>query len=329
MAHLLSFLLRRLSQGLVIVLFAGLIVFCLLRIGPGNPARMIVGGLASEETVERVSREMGLGDPIVEQYFRYIKGVLLHGDFGTSFVRPKSGADSVAGGRADDPTRAERAQVIDLILDRLPLTLQLAAMAITLALAVSIPIGVFAGLNAGKWPDSAALLFSSLLVSMPNFWLAGILVLIVSIQWGLLPAVGYRGITYAVLPAIVLAIEIIPVLVRSLALSLGAMMSQNFVRIGPIRGLRPSQVVFHHALKGASVPLLNMFGVQLSALLGGVLVVEFIFDYPGLGKLTIEAVLQRDFPLIQAIAMLTSAIFVVINILVDLLAGVIDPRLDY
>jgi ABC-type dipeptide/oligopeptide/nickel transport system permease component len=202
-------------------------------------------------------------------------------------------------------------------------------MAIGLALAVSFPIGLFAGLNAGKWPDATALLLSSVLVSMPNFWLAGILVLIVSIQLAWLPAVGYRDVTYAILPAIVLAIEIIPVLVRSLTLSLGAMMNQNFVRIGPIRGLRPAQVVFHHALKGAAAPLLNILGVQLSALLGGVLVVEFIFDYPGLGKLTIEAVLQRDFPLIQAIAMLTSAIFVVINIFVDLLAGLIDPRLEY
>jgi peptide/nickel transport system permease protein len=329
MAYLLSFLLRRLIQGVVIVLLAGLIVFCLLRIGPGSPARLIAGGMASEETVAQVSKDMGLGDPIVVQYFRYARTVLLHRDFGTSFVRPKSGADSVAGGRADDPTRAERARVIDLILDRLPLTLQLAAMAIGLALAVSFPIGLFAGLNAGKWPDATALLFSSVLVSMPNFWLAGILVLIVSIQLAWLPAVGYRDVTYAILPAIVLAIEIIPVLVRSLTLSLGAMMNHNFVRIGPIRGLRPAQVVFHHALKGAAAPLLNILGVQLSALLGGVLVVEFIFDYPGLGKLTIEAVLQRDFPLIQAIAMLTSAIFVVINIFVDLLAGLIDPRLEY
>jgi ABC-type dipeptide/oligopeptide/nickel transport system permease component len=329
MAYLLSFLLRRLSQAIVIVLLAALIVFCLLRIGPGNPARLIAGGMASNETVERVTKEMGLGDGIVVQYFRYMRGVLLHGDFGTSFVRPKSGADAVAGGRADDPTRADRARVIDLILNRLPLTLQLAAMAMAIALVVSAPIGLFAGLNAGRWPDAAALLLSSVLVSMPNFWLAGILVLIVSIQFGWLPAVGYRDITYAILPAIVLAIEIIPVLVRSLTLSLGAMMSQNFVRIGPIRGLRPAQVIYRHALKGASVPLLNMLGVQLSALLGGVLVVEYIFDYPGLGMLTIEAVLQRDFPLIQAIAMLTSGIFVVVNILVDMLAGLIDPRLDY
>jgi ABC-type dipeptide/oligopeptide/nickel transport system permease component len=329
MVRVTSFLLRRLAQSVVIVLLASLIVFCLLRTGPGNPARMIAGGMASEETVQRVATEMGLRSPMLVQYFIYMKRVVLHGDFGTSFVRPKSGASAVAGGRADDPTRAERARVIDLILGRLPLTLQLAAMAMTIALAVSIPIGLFAGLRAGRWPDAAALLLSSVLVSMPNFWLAGILVLTVSIQLGWLPAVGYRDITYAILPAIVLAIEIIPVLVRSLTLSLGAMMNQNFVRIGPIRGLHPSQVIYHHALKGASVPLLNMLGVQLSALLGGVLVVEYIFDYPGLGSLTIEAVLQRDFPLIQAIAMLTSAIFVGINILVDLLAGLIDPRLEY
>lgn len=329
MTYILSFAVRRCGQGLLIVLLASLIVFCLLRIGPGNPARMIAGGLADEASVQAVVKEMGLADSIPTQFARYVKGVFLHGDFGTSFVRPKSGASAVAGGRGDDPTRSDRARVLDLILDRLPLTLQLAGIAMALALLVSIPIGVFAGLNAGRWPDSVALVISSLLVSMPNFWLAGLLVLGISIQLGWLPAVGYHGFSYVVLPSIVLAIEMIPVFVRSLTLSLGAMMTQNFVRIGAIRGLRRSQVVYRHAMRGASVPLLNMLGIQLSALLGGVLLVEFIFDYPGLGAITVEAVLQRDFPLIQAIAVLTSSIFVVVNILVDLVAGLIDPRLDY
>lgn len=328
MTAIASFLVRRLAQGSVIVVLAALIVFCLLRVGPGNPARLIAGGLASEEAVQQVAEQMGLADPIPVQFGHYLERVLLHGDFGTSYVRPKSGAGAVAGGRADDPTRFDRARVLDLILDRSPLTLRLAAGAMLLALAVALPIGFFAGLNAGLWPDSAALVLSSLLVSMPNFWIAGLLVLLVSIHFGWLPAVGYQGPSHAVLPTIVLAIEIIPVLVRSLTLSLGAMMTQNFVRIGGVRGLRRGQVVVH-ALKGAAVPLLNVFGFQLSALLGGVLVVEFIFDYPGLGALTIEAVLQRDFPLVQAIAILTSTIFVLVNILVDLGAGLIDPRLEY
>ncbi|MFT4101796.1 MAG: ABC transporter permease [Burkholderiaceae bacterium] len=329
MAYTFTFLARRCLQGLLIVMLASLIVFCLLRVGPGNPARLIAGGLADEAAVEAISKQMGLSDPIPVQFLRYMRGVFLHGDFGTSYVRPKSGASAVAGGRADDPTRAERAEVIDLIKARLPLTLQVAALALVLALAVSIPIGIHAGLNARRWPDSLALIFSSLLVSMPNFWLAGLLVLGVSIRLGWLPPVGYQGPIYTVLPALVLAVEITPVFVRSLALSLGGMMTQNYVRIGPVRGLPRNVVIGRHAMRGASVPLLNTLGIQLSALLGGILVVEFIFDYPGLGALTIEAVMQRDFPLVQAIAVLTSAIFVVVNIMVDLAAALIDPRLEY
>lgn len=325
----LAALARRLVQGVVIVVLAAFVVFALLRLGPGNPARLLLGGMASEEQVQLASKSMGLGDPIVVQFARYMQGIALHGDFGTSFVRPKSGVNVVAGGRADDPTRADRARVLDIVRARVPLTLQLAGAAMAMALAVALPLGIWGGLNAGRWPDSAALVLSSLLASMPNFWLAGLLVLAVSLHLGWLPAVGYRGPSYMVLPAVVLAAEIVPVFVRALTMSLGAMMERNFVRIGPIRGLRRGQVVFRHALKGAAVPLFNLLGIQLSMLLGSVLVVEFIFDYPGLGALTVEAVLQRDFPMVQAIAILTSAIFVLVNIVVDLVASYIDPRLQY
>lgn len=322
----LLFLLRRLGQGLVILVLVTFAVFALLRSGPGDPARLVVDGLASNEEVERLAREMGLRDPLLVQYGRYLGG-WLHGDAGTSFVKPRSGLSSVAGAREGDSTRADRASTLSLIAERLPLTLQLCALSVVFALAIALPLGLWAGTHSGGWPDGLVTLLAAGFVSLPNFWLASVLALIVSLRLGWLPAVGYQGFSYTVLPAIVLAVEIAPVLMRSLALALGAAMREPFVRIGPVRGLSPRRVLWRHALKHASVSTLNTFGLQISGLVGGVVVVEYVFDYPGLGQLMIESVLQRDFPLVQAIAMLAAAVFLLVNLLVDLASAWIDPRL--
>lgn len=328
MTRLLTFLAHRIAQGLLILLLVTFIVFALLRSGPGDPARLVVGGLASQESVDKVAVEMGLRDPLLVQYGRYV-GRLLQGDAGQSFVKPKSGLASVAGARENDSTRADRAGTLELIAERLPLTLQLAALSLAIALAVALPLGIWAGLNPGRWPDGLATLLAATFVSLPNFWLASVLALVVSLHLGWLPAVGYQGPSYTVLPAIVLAVEMAPVLMRSLAISLATARRENFVRIGAVRGLSARRVLWRHALKNASVPMLNMIGIQLSGLLGGVVVVEYVFDYPGLGHLMIESVLQRDFPLVQAIAIGVSAVFLGVNILVDLACTWVDPRLAY
>lgn len=323
--RLVPFLLRRAAQSLAILLLVTFIVFALLRSGPGDPARLVVGGLASPEEVDRLATEMGLREPLPMQYAHYL-GRLLHGDAGTSFVKPKSGL-SVAGAREGDTTRADRAGTLELIAERLPLSLQLAALAFAIALAVALPLGLWAGTHAGGWPDGAVTLFAAGLVSLPSFWLASVLALVVSLQLGWLPAVGYQGYSYTVLPAIVLAVEIAPMLMRSLALTLGAARREPFIRIGPVRGLSPRRVLWRHAMKLASVPMLNAIGIQLSSMLGAMVVVEYVFDYPGLGQLMIESVLQRDFPLVQAIVVLASMVFLGVNIVVDGICAWIDPRL--
>ena len=144
-----------------------------------------------------------------------------------------------------------------------------------------------------------------------------------------MPAIGYNGFAYTILPAVVLAVEMSPVLIRTLVGAVSSQMTEPYVSVGRVRGLGRTRIIANHVMRNASVPLLNLLGIQFSSLLGGVIIVEYIFDYPGLGLLTINAVLQRDFPLIQGIAIVTSAIFVVINIIVDLVATTIDPRLDY
>jgi len=323
---LVEYLLKRLAQGVVIVFITSLIIFTLLRVVPGDPVRLIVGGMADESVVEEVAQKMGLRDPIIVQYGRYMAGIA-HGDFGQSYVRPKNGM-VVAGGEYIDPTKSNMAPALDLIIERIPLTLMLAGMALLFALLVSVPLGIFGCLYPNSWPGMLALLVQSVFVSIPNFWLSIVLILFLSVKLGWLPALGYQGFAYVLLPAIVLAIEVSPFLIRTLSVSLGEIMQSPFIDEARVRGLSRWRIVIAHALRNASVPLVNLLGMQLSILLGGVLVVEYIFDYPGLGHLTVSSVVSRDFPLVQGIAILTSAVFVLINIVVDLITYAIDPRVE-
>lgn len=325
MQHL-YYLSKRLGQGVVIILLVSFLIFALLRVMSGDPVRLIVGGMAPDHVVEEVAEQLGLRDPMLVQYGRYLKG-LVQGDMGQSFIRPKSGA-TMGGAAFDDPTRSERAEVAGLIGNALPFTLQLAGLALLLALIVSLLLGMPAGLNPGKWQDKLAFFTGSTFVALPNFWLGIVLILVLSIQLNLMPAIGYRNFHYTWLPAIVLAVEIIPFITRTLSVSIAEIMTKPFIAAAAARGIGRKQIIYGHALRNASIPVLNLLGIQLSTLIGGVLVVEFIFDYPGLGLLTIQAVLQRDFPLIQGIAIMTAVIFVCINIVVDFIAVLIDPRLD-
>lgn len=325
MGFVLTFLARRLVQGAVIVLLVSFTIFALLRLIPGDPARMILGPVAPDAVVEQTAKDMGLRDPIVVQYARYL-GDIVRGDFGQSFIKGTTGG-SITGGR--DQARGARAQVIDLIGSTLPLTLQLAALALVFTFLIAVPLGIGAGMMAGRWPDQLAIYLSSIFVSVPNFWFAIVLALVVTARLQWVPSIGYRGFAYTILPAVVIAVEMAPLFIRALSVSVADTLRQNFVELAAVRGLPPRQILTRHVLRNATTPILNLFGVQVGALLGGVLIVEYIFDYPGIGLLTVQAVLQRDFPVIQGVAILSSAIFVVINILVDLIAARIDPRLDY
>lgn len=322
-----NFLVRRLFQGVIIIFLVSLLIFTLLRVVPGDPVRLMAGGMAPEALIEKIATDMGLRDPIPVQFGRYMSGVV-RGDLGQSFVRPANGA-STGGATFNDTTRGERAKVFDLIFDALPMTLQLAAVTLVIALIFSAIVGIAGGLSIGRWPDKLAFYISSVFISLPNFWLGIVLALLFSVKLGWLPAIGYQGFAYTILPAIVLAVELSPILIRTLVSSVSGQMMEPYVSVGRVRGLSQARIISNHALRNASVPLLNLLGVQFSGLLGGVIIVEYIFDYPGLGLLTINAVLQRDFPLIQGIAIVTSAIFVLINIIVDLVATTIDPRLEY
>ena len=326
MKFLVSFLARRLAQGVLIALIVSFGIFTVLRLVPGDPARLILGPMASDAVVEATSRAMGLRDQIRVQYVRWL-GRVLHGDLGNSFTKARSG--SQVSGSHDAGGDADKAPVLDLLVENVPMTLQLAGLALVFAAIIAVPLAVWAGLNAGRWPDKLALYLGSIFVSVPNFWLGIVLAMVITAHLRWIPSIGYQGFTYTILPAFVIAIEMSPLFMRSLSLSVASAKRQGFVELAQVRGLSRRRIFLRHIMRNAAVPVLNLLGVQIGALLGGVLIVEYIFNYPGFGLLTVQAVLQRDFPVIQGVALLSACIFVVINILVDLVSTRIDPRLDF
>jgi len=327
MGYVIYFLARRSAQGLIIVFFAVFFIFMVMRIVPGDPVRLMVGGAAPDQVLQKVAKELGLKDPLLVQFGRYLKGIV-QGDFGNSFIRPKSGG-SVGGEAWDDKRAHARAEVFDLIVERIPLTLLLAGMAMGWAILLGIPLGIMAALRQGGWVDKFANAFVSVSISVPNFWLGIILMLIVSIRLKILPSVGYKGLSYVILPSFAVSLELAPILLRTIRSSMIDVLQMNFVKVAKARGLSSWSIIMKHCFRNSLIPLLNVLGVQIGILLGGVIVVEYVFNYPGLGLLTIYAVLQRDFPLIQGIVILFAGVFVFINIIVDLLCSYVDRRLTF
>lgn len=329
MLFALDFFLRRIAQGLVIVVLVALLIFTLLRIVPGDPVRMMLGPMVSAAVADETAQRLGLRDPIPLQFSRYM-GEVFTGDFGRSFVRSAQGG-STGGSRGKNTfDNSNRAPVMDLIATSLPYSLLLAGLGFVFALLIALPIGVAAGLRSGKWPDKLALYLSSIFVSLPNVWLGLVLIFLVSAKAGWLPAIGYRGPSYAVLPALVLAVELAPVLIRSISVSVNENLQEAYVAMGRIRGLSRVRMIVAHVFRNSLIPLLNVLGIQaVGVLLGSLFVVEYVFNYPGVGLLMINAVFQRDFPIIQAIAILACVTLVVVNIMVDFAATTIDRRLQY
>lgn len=329
MLFAIDFFIRRLAQGLVIVMAVALLIFTLLRVVPGDPVRLMLGPMVSASVAEQTAKELGLRDPIIVQFGRYMAHVF-QGDFGHSFVRSAQGG-STGGSRGENTFAANnRASVIELIAATAPYSALLAALAFLISLLISVPIGIWAGLNAGRWPDRFALYLSSIMISLPNVWLGLVFIFLISAKAGWLPAIGYQNWTYAILPALVLAVELSPIIIRSLSVSVSTNLMEPYVAVGQIRGLSRFRMITAHVLRNSSIPLLNMLGIQaVGLLLGGLFVVEYLFNYPGMGLLMINAVFQRDFPIIQAIAIFSCAALVGVNILVDFVSTTIDRRLQY
>jgi peptide/nickel transport system permease protein len=303
-----NYLLRRSLQAIPLLFLASLVVFLLLHITPGDPVRIMLGEQASDEQVAAVRKQMGLDRSLPEQYLRFI-GNALQGDLGMSIraVRPTS----------------------ELILLALPATLELAAAALFLAIIVGIPVGILAALKPGSLFDNLALFFALLGQSIPSFWLGLTLISVIALRWRLLPTSGHGEWQHLILPACSLAPFLAGIIIRITRTSFIDVLRQDYIRTAYAKGFHLSPVVFRHALWNALLPIVTILGLQTGALLGGAVITETVFGWPGVGQLAVNALKNRDYPVVQAVVLVSALIFVVINLLVDVLYSILDPRIRY
>lgn len=311
-----AYLLRRLLQILPVLLFASGVIFLMIHLVPGDPAFAILGPDARPEQVEAIRRQMGLDRPLAVQYLRWL-GRVARGDLGVSFLN-------------NHP-------VWDLILLKLPATLSLAAGGLTVALAISLPLGILSAARRSAALDAAAGGFTALGLSVPTFWLGILLVLLFSLRLQWLPASGYVpvlerpavALRHLVLPSVTLGIAIAAILTRFVRSAMLEVINQAYVQTARAKGLRERGVVLRHALRNALIPVVTVVALQVGNLLGGAVVTESIFDFPGVGQLVLFAILSKDYTVVQGTLLLLVGAFLAINLLTDLLYAVLDPRVRH
>jgi len=303
-----TYVLRRLAQSVLTLLGVSVLVFVILRVLPGDPARMLLPDGAPESAVAELNRQLGLREPLVVQYGLFL-GSVARGDFGQSFQY--------------------RAPAIRVVLERLPATVQLTLAAMLVTVAAGVSLGIFTAVRRGTRYDVAGTIVAVLGQSLPNFWLGIMLILLFGVALRWLPTSGFAGWTSLVLPAITLAAFPTALVARLTRSSMLEILNRDFIRTGRAKGLAERSVVFRHALRNAAIPVLTVIGLQIGALLGGAVITESIFAWPGMGKLIVDAIFFRDFPVVQTVLILSATVFVVINLAVDLLYTVIDPRIRY
>jgi peptide/nickel transport system permease protein len=280
-------------------------VFLLVHIVPGDPVQQMLGEGARAQDLEQLRHVLGLDRPIPVQYGRYLAGVL-HGNLGESF-------------RFQQP-------VLRVVLEHFPATLELALVSLFVCLAISIPSGILAAHRRGTSTDHAVGVFTLLGLSVPNFALGPVLILIFSVLLGWLPVSGRGGIGHLVLPGITLGAALAAILTRMVRTSVIEELSSDYVRTARAKGLSEAAVLFRHAFRNALVPILTVIGLQFGALLAGTIVTETIFSWPGIGRLTVQAIQSRDYPLLQGCILLIAFSYVVVNLLTDAVYVFIDPR---
>ncbi|MFI6832029.1 nickel ABC transporter permease [Kribbella sp. NPDC050241] len=300
-----AYVVRRVAFSLFVLWGAVTIIFVVLRLVPGDPAYLILGPDATQAQVNAMHQQLGLDQPMIQQYATYLANVV-HLDFGQSF---RLNADSMS-----------------LVLQRLPATIQLATTALLLSLLIGLPLGVIAALRAHSWVDRAISVFSLMGQSTPSFWLGIVLILVFARGLKVLPSAGSGTWSHLVLPTITLALPFLAILVRLTRSGLLEVVHEGYVQTARAKGLGEGIVILVHALRNALIPIVTVVGLQFGALLGGTVIVETVFAWPGVGRLLIDSIGRRDYGVVQASILIVATIFVVINLLVDLLYGFLDPR---
>ena len=311
-----TYVLRRLASTFVVMAVVAFVVFSLLYLTPGDPAAVIAGDIATSDDIARIRMHLGLDDPFLIRFGHWVWG-LLHGDLGTSIFT--------------------NLPVTRLIGQRVEPTLSLTLCTLVVSIVVAVPLGIVAAAKAGTWLDRAVMAFSVLGFSLPVFVIAYAMIFTLSVKYELLPVQGYRSIhdglwewlRHLILPSIALGTVYIALITRITRASMLDVLAQDYVRTAEAKGLAPGQVLVGHALKNAAIPIVTIIGVGVALLISGAIVTETVFALPGIGRLTVDAILRRDYPVIQGVILIFSAIYVIVNLAVDLSYVLFDPRVRY
>jgi ABC-type dipeptide/oligopeptide/nickel transport system permease component len=280
-------------------------VFLLIHIVPGDPVQQMLGEDARAEDLVAVRHTLGLDQPLRVQYARYLEG-LLRGDWGRSF-------------RFSAPVRA-------IVLDRFPATLELSLAALLVCVVIAVPAGVFSASRRGSTPDRATSVLTLLGLSVPNFALGPVLILVFSVEIGWLPVSGRGGVSHLVLPAATLGAALAAILTRMVRSSMVEELSSDYVRTARAKGIPETSVLFRHAFPNALIPVITIVGLQFGSLLAGTIVTESIFSWPGIGRLAVQAISARDYPLLQGCILIIAMSYVAVNLITDVVYAVVDPR---
>ena len=313
---MLAYIARRLLATIPVMAVVAIFVFALLRLTPGDPAAIIAGASATSQDIVDIRAKLGLDRPIIAQFFVWI-GHMFTGDFGESFFFKK--------------------KVADLISDRIGPTLALATTTMLLSIAIAVPLGVLAAWRQGTWVDRVVMGFSVLGFSVPVFVIGYALIYVFAIELSWLPVQGYQPLSQGfwgflqrlILPSVALSVIYIALIARITRTSVLEVLGEDYIRTARAKGLTDRVVLMRHALRNAAVPIVTVIGIGVALLIGGVVVTESVFSIPGLGRLTVDAVLARDYPTVQAVILLFSLVYVLINLLIDLAYTGLDPRIRY
>ncbi len=300
-----TYLFRRLAQSLVVLLGISVVVFVILHL-TGDPTLLLLPPDASAEEIAKFRRAMGFDDPLYLQYWRFLRGAL-RGDFGTSL-------------RHDEPA-------LGLVWQRMPATIELTAVALGVALVLAIPAGIVSAAFRNTALDYVSTVLALVGQAMPTFWLGIMLILIFSVGLHLLPSSGRGGPANLVLPALTLGLFTTARIMRLTRSGMLEVLGQDYVRTARAKGVGERRVVWKHALKNAGIPIVTIVGLELGTLLGGAVITETIFAWPGVGRLSVQAIYNRDYPVVQASVFLLASIFVLVNLVVDVLYTYLDPRI--
>lgn len=299
------YLLRRIVEGLVVLAGALVISFIILRVVPGDPAALMLSDMATPAEVEQMRVSLGVDKPVWEQFGIYLKQ-LATGDFGFSYRRGTP--------------------ALPLVLSYIPATVQLGLAALALTIAIAIPLGVVAAIRKNSWIDNTLSVASLAGQSIPVFWLGIMLILVFAVQLGWLPTSGYGEPRYLVLPAVTLAFANIALVARLTRSSMLEVIRQDYIRTARAKGLSERVVMVRHALRNALAPVVTVIGLQIGALLGGAIITETVFGWPGAGALLVSSIAYRDYPVVQVLVVISAVVFVVTNILVDFIYVLLDRR---